>query len=237
MPRAQINNDWKANVLPFCRQALGNRYPVFKDGKADVTLGDFGKLFGPGGLIDAFMQKNLLPFVDTTARTWRWQRVDNVDLGLSTAALAQFQRAAEIRDSFFGSGGQQPGIQFEMVPVALDASSTQVLLDVEGQQLSYNHGPPRPQAMAWPNPQGTRQVRLSFQPTVAGQASGITFTGPWGLFRLLDQADVKTGGLSDRFNVTFQVGVRQATFELRAQSVINPFALPALGRFRCPAAL
>jgi type VI secretion system protein ImpL len=235
--RAQINNDWKANVLPFCRQALGNRYPVFKDGKADVTLGDFGKLFGPGGLIDAFMQKNLLPFVDTTARTWRWQRVDNVDLGLSTAALAQFQRAAEIRDSFFGIGGQQPGIQFEMVPIALDASSTQVLLDVEGQQLSYNHGPPRPQAMAWPNPQGTRQVRLSFQPTVTGQASGITFTGPWGLFRLLDQADIKTGGLSDRFNVTFQVGVRQATFELRAQSVINPFALPALGRFRCPAAL
>ena len=40
--------------------------------------------------------------------------------------------------------------------------------------------------------------------------------------------------LFEEVNVTFSAGGHDATFEIRASSVLNPFALPALGQFRCP---
>ncbi len=235
--RSQLNSTWQANVLPLCNKALKNRYPIYKDGAADVTLRDFSRLFAPGGLIDGYFNTNLRPFVDTSSKPWRWQRVDNVDLGVSRAALAEFEKAAEIRDSLFGAGGAAPAVSFEIVPVELDANSTQVLLEIEGQTVTYNHGPPRPVRLRWPGTAGPQQVRITFSPPAAGISTSITRDGPWAWFRLLDEAQMTQSTLSDRFNVTFKVGGRSATFELRANSVNNPFSLTSLERFRCPSSL
>ena len=235
--RSQLNASWQAGILPLCQKALNNRYPIFKGGAADVTLNDFSRLFAPGGLIDGYFNTNLRPFVDTSTKPWRWQRVDNVDLGISLAVLAEFEKAAEIRDSLFATGGSMPAVSFEIVPVDLDASSTQVLLEIEGQTVTYNHGPPRPVRLRWPGSSGPQQVRVTFSPPVAGTPTTIKKDGPWAWFRLLDEAQVTRSSLSDRFNVTFQVGGRSATFELRANSVNNPFSLTALERFRCPGSL
>jgi type VI secretion system protein ImpL len=235
--RTHLNASWQSSVLPLCRKALDNRYPIFKGGTADVTLNDFSRLFAPGGLIDGYFNTNLRPFVDTSTKPWRWQRVDNVDLGISRAALAEFERAAEIRDSLFGAGGSTPTVNFEIAPVDLDASSTQVLLEIEGQTVTYNHGPPRPVRLSWPGTSGPQQVRITFSPPVAGTPTTIKRDGPWAWFRLLDEAQVTQSSLSDRFIVTFEVGGRSATFELRANSVNNPFSLTSLEQFRCPGSL
>ena len=235
--RSQLNASWQAGILPLCQKALNNRYPIFKGGAADVTLNDFSRLFAPGGMIDGYFNTNLRPFVDTSTKPWRWQRVDNVDLGISLSVLAEFEKAAEIRDSLFAGGGSMPAVSFEIVPVDLDASSTQVLLEIEGQTVTYNHGPPRPVRLRWPGSSGPQQVRVTFSPPVAGTPMTIKKDGPWAWFRLLDEAQVTRSSLSDRFNVTFQVGGRSATFELRANSVNNPFSLTSLERFRCPGSL
>jgi type VI secretion system protein ImpL len=41
-------------------------------------------------------------------------------------------------------------------------------------------------------------------------------------------------GTSERYTLTFQIGERQASFELLAGSVLNPFALGILSGFQCP---
>ena len=235
--RAQLNAIWTADVLPLCRRALDNRYPLFKDSTIDVTLDDFSRLFGPTGLIDDFFKTHLAKFVDTSSIPWRWRQVDNVDLGISTSVLMQFQRAAAIRDSFFPAGSGAPSLHFTLLPVSLDASATQVLIELEGQTLSYNHGPPRPVEMQWPGAGAAKQVRVAFSPPVAGQASNLTVDGPWSWFRLLDKASTPSGRRGDRFPVTFTVGGRSATFEVRASSVMNPFTLKELEGFRCPGSL
>ena len=234
--RAQLNGLWTSSVLPFCRTATENRYPIYKNGGADVTLDDFARLFAKGGLIDAFFTTNLAPFVDVSTNPWHWQKVDNLDLGIPQAALGQFQIAAGIRDSMFPNGGAKPGVNFEMVPVTLDATSTQVLLELGGQNLSYDHGPPRGVRMQWPGTGGS-SVRVSFQPQVPGEQTTLQQDGVWSWFRLLDQAQLRPVGGPDRFNVTFATGKRTATFEIRADSVINPFASNQLSQFRCPSAL
>ncbi|GGF11156.1 hypothetical protein GCM10011611_15990 [Aliidongia dinghuensis] len=234
--RSQLNGLWTSSVLPFCRAATENRYPIYKNGSSDVTLDDFARLFAKGGLIDAFFQTNLAPFVDMSTNPWHWQKVDNQDLGIPQSALTQFQIAAGIRDSMFPNGGGKPGVNFEMVPVTLDSVSTQVLIELGGQNLSYDHGPPRGVRMQWPGTGGS-SVRVSFQPQASGEQTTLQQDGVWSWFRLLDQAQLHSAGGPDRFNVTFASGKRTATFEIHADSVINPFASNQLSQFRCPSSL
>src|SRR5262249_34597193 len=137
----------------------------------------------------------------------------------------------------FPGGGAKPGVSFEIAPVGLDAKSTQVVVDIDGQQITYDHGPPRPVKMQWPGPSGIGQVRVSFLPQNPGETTTIQKDGIWALFRLLQESNLKQSTGSDRFNVTFKVGDRDATFEIRANSVINPFAANQLELFRCPPTL
>jgi len=233
--RSQLNALWTASVLPFCKQATENRYPIYPTGAADVTLDDFSRLFAKSGLIDQFFTTNLASFVDQSTNPWHWQKVDNLDLGISPGVLLEFQRAAAIRDSMFPGGGAKPGVSFELQPTTLDATSTSVLLEIDGQTLSYDHGPPRPVKMSWPGATGPAGVRVSFQPQ--GGDTTINTDGVWAWFRALDKAQVKPAGGPDRFTVTFAAGGRSAGFEIRANSVINPFASNQLQQFRCPPAL
>ena len=117
-------------MLPFCERAINGRYPFDRQSASDVALQDFGRLFAPNGLIDTFFNENLVSFVDTTTNPWQVRRVNGVDIGISNAVVAQFQKASEIRDSFFLAPGL-PSVTFDLTPVALDPDVEQVILEVE----------------------------------------------------------------------------------------------------------
>jgi type VI secretion system protein ImpL len=232
--RAQLNSLWVASVLPFCQSALDNRYPAFKTGTNEITLDDFGRLFAKGGLIDNFFATNLRQYVDVSKNPWVWQKVENLDLGIPAATLVQFQRAASLRDNMFMSGGNKPGISFELLPIDLDPKSTQVVVEVDGQTLVYDHGPPRATKMMWPGPSGVGHVRIAFQPQNPGTPTTIEKDGVWAWFRALQESQLKQSTGADRYVATFKAGDRSATFEIRANSVINPFASNQIELFRCP---
>ncbi|MDU9006181.1 type VI secretion system membrane subunit TssM [Sedimentitalea todarodis] len=231
--RASINASWQASVLPFCQQALNNRYPFNRRAGADVAMQDFAKLFAPQGLIDSFFSENLVRFVDTRTRPWSWKRVNDVDLGISQSVLEQMQYAAEIRDAFFAAG-PTPAVQFQITPEALDPKAKSVSLEIDGQKVEFAHrgGQPNPVAVTWPGSVGL--ARVTFQPAKKNIESTLSRDGPWGWFRLLDAAEVRRTNVSDRKRVIFNVGGRIAIFQLQSGSVINPFALPALAKFNCP---
>lgn len=231
--RATINAAWQANVLPFCEQALDNRYPFNRRARADVGLADFTRLFAPNGLIDGFFNEHLAKHVDTRSRPWTFRRVNNVDLGISPQVLQQLQFAAEIRDAFFAAG-PQTAVQFQITPEALDPKAKAVSLQIDGQEIAFAHkgGQPNPVAVTWPG--GVGLARIQFEPDRKNIESTLSRDGPWGWFRLLDAAEVRRTNVSDRKRVIFNVGGRIAIFQLQSGSVLNPFALPALSKFSCP---
>ncbi|MBP1852497.1 type VI secretion system protein ImpL [Rhizobium halophytocola] len=233
--RADLNAKWQAQVLPFCKQAIDGRYPFSRQAKSDVALQDFGKLFAPSGLIDKFFNENLAPFVDTTSNPWRLKRVNGVDIGISDAVIGQFQKASQIRDSFFLGPGL-PSVTFDVTPVALDPSVEQVTVDIEGQPVTYAHGPPEVTPLTWPGQAGGR-TRVAFSPPRGDVENSIQKDGPWGWFRLLDTAELRRTNVSDRNRVIFNLGGRIAIFQLRAGSALNPFTASALGSFSCPSSL
>ena len=228
--RSHLNNLWTTDVLPFCREAIAGRYPFDQGSKRDTTLADFGRLFGPGGVLDAFFKEHLAPLADTSRKPWRWV---NADLGIPASVLVQFQRAAAIRDAFFAAGAKLPGMEFELTPTSLDARATQFTLDLGGQILDYRHGPLKPQAMKWPAPEGLGRVRIVFT-GVDGKTPGQTEEGPWAWFRVLDRARLQPTGQPELFRATFTLGGFSAGVELRAPSVRNAFQFGELRGFTCP---
>jgi type VI secretion system protein ImpL len=235
--RSNLSQSVTSSITEFCTKAIGGRYPFVKSSASDVTRDDFTRLFAPGGLLDDFFQKNLAQYVDTSSRPWKFRKVADASIPEASASLVQFQRAQTIRDVFF-RGGQVPTIRLDMKPVGLDASITQVVIDVDGQQLKYAHGPQVPMSIQWPGPKGTQQVRVQVTPPgPGGGSSNMVFEGPWALLRLLDKAQLQPTNQPEKMLATFNLDGRKAQFEVISGSVQNPLRLPELEHFRCPGRL
>lgn len=231
----ELSNAWRSQVYPLCEAAF-NRYPLVAGSSADVPVDDFASLLAPGGMMDQFFARYLNPFVDKTARPWKWASADRIPAGLSPASLAEFERAAQIRDALFGAN-KEIQVRFQLVPVTLDPQVAQITIDLGGQVLTWNHGPPEQGRFVWPGPGGKTLIRVTMTPSAGGAATIIEKDGPWSLLRILDVAKIAQSGQPDKFRITFTGGGGAATFELNASSVNNPFTMAALRSFRCPAKL
>lgn len=231
--RARIDERWRAEVDGFCHAAIDGRYPIVPTGVDDVTPADFTRLFASGGMFDTFFQTYLKPYVDTAAVPWVW-RAGVAPPGMSIAALRQFERAARIREAFFGGDGKTMHVRFTLTPRTMDAALTRFVLTAGGQTLDYAHDPARATTFDWPDRTGDAVARIDYSPASADGRHGFEAHGAWSLFRLLD--DGRLSALAaDRFVLTYSLGGQSVALDLAASSVANPFSLPALHAFRCPA--
>lgn len=233
--RREINAAWQATVLPVCEAATFGRYPFDKRSGVDVSLQDFGKVFGPGGVMDVFFNTRLAGYVDTAATPWRWTG-DGADLGISDAVLAQFENAFAIRDSFFTGGGALPRVPFLVRPEALDPKAERVTIEVGGRKIDYGHDPVGARTLEWPG-NALAPVRVSFLPEREGIENTLERTGAWAWPRLLDASEFRATNDPDRKRIIFNVGGRIAIFEMILSGAQNPFSLPALAEFNCPRSL
>ncbi len=230
--RTRIDEQWRADVGGFCRAAIDSRYPFFPHGADEVTPGDFTRLFATGGLIDAFFQSYLKPYVDTSTVPWTW-RARVAPPGMSVAALREFERAARIREAFFSGQGKTMSVRFTLTPRSMDAGLTRFVLTSGGQTLDYAHDPPRATTFDWPDRMAQGASRIDFAPASADGRHGFEAHGAWSLLRLLDEGRLDARS-ADRFVLTFALDGRSIALDLAASSVVNPFSLPALHSFRCP---
>jgi len=219
---------------PFCR-GVETRFPFSRDpGAADMPMGDFVRLFGPGGAFDQFFAQALQGVVDTSQRVWRPISPDGGPSPVSVADVAQFQRAAAIRNAFFPTplpGQAAAALRFELVPLSLDAGSSGAVLEVDGLKTPIATGGAagRSVSMQWPS---NGRVSLSFDGEPAAQA--MVNDGSWAALRFVARGRLERGNVPDRMRLTLQQGARAAEFELRASSIVHPFGLSELAAFRCP---
>ena len=226
---SELNAIWRADILPFCQAALTNRYPFDADSAVDVNVRDFARLFGPGGLIDGFINDQLISYVDTTSEPWKWR----ADFGLDSSALAAFEQARHIRDDLF-AGGSGPVMNFTLEPKDLSPNVTRVTLNLDGQSLTYFNNATRPMPMTWPGKDGTGVITLSFQPIDGSPEFLMNETGSWAWLRLLRKGRFTGTSLADVYSLRLGAKDFYADFELKAGSVENPYNLEMFKRFTCP---
>ena len=236
-PRLQLATIFNASGGPaeLCPAVVNGRYPFAPNATDDVPLADFARLFAPGGAFDGFVNTLLRRYVDTSGKTWRLLSADVATAPVSAADLAQFQRAAAIRDTYFADGGTRPRFRLDITPVSADAATRQVTLDLDGTTIVYTRGTQRSTQVTWPGFSLQPTMRLVFDPPPVGRAGEVRESGPWALFRLLGRGRIQAqAGTADRYTLTFQLGDRQAVFDVRLQGAGNPLAVGVLQEFRCP---
>jgi type VI secretion system protein ImpL len=177
--RAALGEKLKQDVASQCRNLISGRYPFERNSSEDVTVDDFGRVFGYGGILDRFFEENLAPLVDRSGTTWRWRDGGDASLGMSNRVLQKFQRAAAIREVYFRPGAQTPEMLFTMIPESLDADVARFVITVDDQSFDYRHGPPREWNVKWPS-SSFGEARIMFEEASGGRPT-VVERGPWAL--------------------------------------------------------
>lgn len=183
---ARMQADWRDNVFPVCESTINNRYPFDRTSVADVTLGDFRKVFGRDGLLKSFFDTHLDEFVDSDSVSWRVKSSAPGDIRLSAGTLRLFERAAAIRNIYFAQSAAAQ-LDFAVTPRSLDAAARSMTLSLADQSMQYSHGPQFRVMFRWPgeSPYGSSLAM------VADQSVLLREEGPWGWLRLLDRGTVQ----------------------------------------------
>ncbi|WP_372574349.1 type VI secretion system membrane subunit TssM [Ruegeria jejuensis] len=231
--RDELSAIWAAGPAQQCLRAVAGRYPFDRQQSREVTLDDFTRIFGPDGVFDSFFAANLDPFVDRSTNPWSWKG------GLGTAgdsseALAQFQRAAQIRTAFFPAGATHPevGVDFDLIGSSGDPSTVQVGLGGEISVYGFANAPRRP--LIWP---GQNPGRAFLRALPSARSNDLVINSDWSAFRLIDRAQRITPVSRNEFDAAFQVAGYGLRFRITADSVNNPFELEAMSAFSCPRTL
>lgn len=224
--RAELGTAYRLQVLNECSRLVSGRYPFSSASRTDISLVEFGRLFGPGGVFDQFFTKHLAGMVDTSTRPWSWRPGS---VAPYADMLALFEDARAIRDAFFGGGSPVPELRFNVSIASVDAATTRFSLDIDGQSFEDRRGGRMPGT--WPGQNGG-SASASFEDRT-GIRSGPAFDGPWAWFRLIDNSQPqRVGELQTTLRFLGQRG-HEARVTIEASSAANPFARREWRQFRC----
>jgi type VI secretion system protein ImpL len=221
-----VDRDYDQSLRPQCDSVTANRYPFVQAAAADAPMGDVQSLFRPGAPFDTFTTR-LQSYIDSTGAKWRWRANDPVAAGFDPTSPEQFQKAHTIRDLL------SAGIPFHVEAVGFGAAVTAAEFSVSGVSNTFEPNQPGSKPYQW-SPTGLQEAHVSM--TVGGRQQVIPFSGPWAVFRLLDQARKENAGPT-AFKATFGEGAATVTFRLVLQNESNPFSRGGAWSFRCPSKL
>jgi type VI secretion system protein ImpL len=230
--RGTLEKRYQEEVAKECNAIVTGKYPFVANATVDVPIADFGRLFGYGGIYDAFFKAELANLVDASGSRWVWRSdTSGATVGGSVAMLRQFEAAEEIRSVFFRAGSQDAEVRFTLLqPDSLDVGSRRFTLEIDGQTFEYRHAAVLPKAVVWPGPKPGLAV-ATFEEAGGGRPN-LSFDGAWAWFRLLDAS--QTSRDSDvRYTLTVSKGGHTARVPIEAASIRNPYGRPLLQQFRC----
>lgn len=235
--RGNLSSMMRSSFGESCQAAVESRYPFNRASSVEVRRDDFVRYFSPGGALDSFFQANLEKDVDTAAPAWVFKPVAGASLPVDSAALNDFQRAKVIRGVFFSAAGAGPQVRFSIRPVEMGARVMKTVLDVGGQKVSYMHDATVLQNIVWPSPNGQSSVRLAMTSVTGEDIGSMSFDGEWSLWRVFDRAEVESTDRPETVRLIFRINSHFVKYEVTASTALNPFRMPELAQFKCPANL
>nr|WP_321792812.1 type VI secretion system membrane subunit TssM [Caballeronia sp. J97] len=234
-----LSRQMGAVIGDTCRLTIEGNYPFTPGSTRDVSIDDFTRVFAQGGVIDDFFNKTLAPFVDTSAKPWRYRTLPGVTEPVQGPDLEPFQHAKAIRDVFFSGPGQnQMTWKANLQVPELDPAITGLTIDIDGQTMLYQHGPVTPFAVSWPGPRGGVHAEITANPRIRPETSTASADGPWALMRLLAKGHVVETATPGKTRVAFDFDGRKAVLDIDSTgSVANPLTSDVLRTFRCPSSM
>jgi len=72
----------------------------------------------------------------------------------------------------------------------MSGSISRSVLNIEGQLVTYSHGPSRLISILWPNALSSKQDVSQISMSRSGGFGSMTYTGLWSSFRLFDRSEI-----------------------------------------------
>jgi type VI secretion system protein ImpL len=230
----ELEQQYQQHVVAPCRVRVEGRYP-FGNG-VDMSLADFGEIFGHGGVYDKFFSENLDKLVDRSQRPWSWREGS---VHPSAAVLPQFERAERIRQMFFSSGSKLPEVSFVVRLSNLDPTATRFYVSIDGQRLEARPGVESRSPVVWPGPEKSGGVAFAtFEDRTAAPEQAKGFQGPWAWFRFIDATTMPhvqgqpDADLDSVLRVQTKYHQAQVTVE-GSNAANNPAAASDWRQFKC----
>jgi type VI secretion system protein ImpL len=214
--------NWNELVFMPFQKTLAGKYPFTAAGP-DASVADFTEFYRPGGTFWSYYDANMKAMVkeDGSAAGQTQVRQDISDY---------VRHAKQIRDAFFAANPAQPTLAFSVRTTTANVEGPQVFVlhvrfDVDGQFTKYSNGVPQWEALQWPGPDPTVGATLRAELAYGVTAESRSFPGPWGLFRLLDQA--QWGGTPEAPRVTWKLKAGQSQivvdYDIQPRGTAHPF--------------
>ncbi|MDZ3992493.1 type VI secretion system membrane subunit TssM [Pseudomonas sp. Teo4] len=228
----ELDRRWDADVYSFFQQRLAGRYP-FVVRAPDASLDDFEAFFGPKGRLQQFQQQYLKVFLEDN-REALYADGQGGQL-IRPELIEQLAAADRIRETFFDPRGNL-SVQFSIEPLGLSANQRTSVLDLDGQLISYTHGPRHIAGVIWPNTAGS-QVRSNLTLLrLNGTSSSLEYRGPWSMFRLLSRGTLN-GRTPTSVDLSFRTGEGMMRYQLSSEKAFNPITQQPFKGFDLPRTL
>jgi type VI secretion system protein ImpL len=230
-----VQDAWGPVAREF-QETLAGRYPL-APGAKDAALSDFERFFSPTGTFWTFYQQALSEIVSEDG-----QQVLQPQAKLSPAFLSSLRTAYRIRRALFSDGGGSAAfsVSLQTEPPQRDPKIVMrsVRLEVGGQSSVYQMGPRTPSTISWPGRNPEAGAALKLDAGSSAKIENLEFEGAWGLFRLLDRAEIKRGGAQGEVSLVWKVKATPSEivvkYDARGLPATHPFQRD-LFRFSCPA--
>ncbi len=228
-----LEKKWDEEIYQFYQERFAQRYPFNPTAKVDASLEDFEQFFGQQGKLSEFYTKYLKVFLEDNLSALYSEEAE--DYLVDTDMLNQLKAAWDIQDGFFDPRGAL-NINFNLEPLALSSNQRRSVLNIDGQLISYNHGPSHASQLIWPN---TLRKGAESKITLIsrlGRSQILRHQGPWSWFRLLDQAEIN-GADNNMLDITFQLGKGRMRYRIHSEKSNSPLLRQLFKNFSLPRTL
>ncbi|MDC5848086.1 type VI secretion system membrane subunit TssM [Vibrio europaeus] len=211
---------WYEDVYKPYYTKLASRYPFNTQSKKDVALEDFESFFAPKGTLDNFYNNQLKVFIEENIAVDEYDTAQSI---IRPEVLAQIEQAQRIRQAFFNRKGILD-VNFSVEPLQLSGNKRRSVLNVDGQYLTYSHGPREGVELIWPNTLRDSAIsKVTLVPTKSNLSPrSINIKGPWAFFRLLEEGNVMSASKTS-VDYRFAVDGGDMIYRINAESDANPF--------------
>lgn len=229
----QLNALWITEVLPNYQHRIKQRYPIFSDANADISLKDFSRFFGPQGTMNRFFSRYLADFIDTRSLYWQWKSLDGAHLNIPQDTLEMLNRAALIQQMFYpDSKSAEPSFTFTLKPIGVPPTNADIALFLEGVTIDARKNLNQVQKISTPAGRFT-SAHLSLHMNERTHIP-LEEIGEWATLKLLSKGVLKPNRTPKDYTLSFTEENQTLTCQLTTQGLINPLVPGLLTGFRCP---
>lgn len=229
----ELDQAWQTQVYPVYLASIANRYPIQFDAKTDILLTDFSRFFGANGVLETFVDRYMLPFVNTSGDRWTSKRLFGEQLFLNNDSLLQLATANKIRQLFFPNNNMDPRINFELSVLTMGNGLSKFSFNYGDTQLDYQYGPINTLSLQWPILSQATTTSYHFV-TSGNQQFERSRQGVWALFRLFDGAEARRTIDQSEYHIMITEGQHTAQLKIKVDSVMNPWGERLLQNFYLP---